>query len=381
MSGRLPKVDCAPVALALAGPVQSIDVGDLDIENALDRAADFDLVGIGRHHEDVDAFFAEGVRLFGDDGPDDDVPGVIHRACSSIPVRFGSGSQPRRHPRCRLLGCRLVGCRPQQMAVSQSRQPRRRQPQRRLSLVRRRLGRLASRRPAVVAVSGRSRSARPVGPRRRPPRPSPQFGGAGGGLSPCAVARQCGSRKHDPVRAQHVVGIELGDEDQVDPGEVTEGLVSPFVLTRQDQEHSPGKARAWRGPPRRPLVLGTSQSQLSTTATWPPAGPVRQSSPQGELDHLAWRALRIAARFGPQGHATAGVMRRTRAPLAGPAGALLPVRLGPAAGDLGPGLGALGPGAGRRQLSRDDLVHQRDVGLHAEHGRVELDGRRDDPVL
>src|SRR5262249_9397286 len=82
--------------------------------------------------------------------------------------------------------------------------------------------------------------------------------------------------------------------------------------------------------------------------------------------------------------AAAGVLRRPQRALAGPAGALLPVRLPAAAADRAPGLGGVGALPGRRLLGHDHLVHQRDVDLDAEELGRELDvpaalaGRGDD---
>src|SRR5699024_1017636 len=70
-----------------------------------------------------------------------------------------------------------------------------------------------------------------------------------------------------------------------------------------------------------------------------------------------------------------GVLRCTDRPLAGPSGALLPVRLGSTAGDLSPGPAAMRPLPGRRLLSDNDLVDQRYVRLHPEDvlGQVDVD--------
>src|SRR5690606_21224053 len=71
---------------------------------------------------------------------------------------------------------------------------------------------------------------------------------------------------------------------------------------------------------------------------------------------------------------TAGELRRTGRALTGAAGALLPVRLLAAAGDLAAGLRLVRALATRGQLRHHDLVDQRHVDLRAEDVLGKLDG-------
>src|SRR5690606_19352300 len=84
----------------------------------------------------------------------------------------------------------------------------------------------------------------------------------------------------------------------------------------------------------------------------------------------------VAAGLGPEGDAAAPPLGGADRALPGPAGALLAPGLGPAAGHLGPGLGRLGAGAAGGELGRDDLVHDRDVGLDGEQRVVDVDRAR-----
>ena len=102
-------------------------------------------------------------------------------------------------------------------------------------------------------------------------------------------------------------------------------------------------------------------------------GAVAERRAQGQLDHLLRGLLVVLARLRAVGDATAAAVRRPDRALAGVAGALLLERLLAAAADLGAGLGALRAAAASGQLGRDDLVHQRHVGLHAEHAVVEVE--------
>ena len=92
------------------------------------------------------------------------------------------------------------------------------------------------------------------------------------------------------------------------------------------------------------------------------------------LDHLLRRLLVVLAGLRAVGHTTTGELRRPDRALPGIAGALLGVRLGATTPHLGPGLGALRARAAGGELRRDDLVHERNVGLDAEHLVVQFNG-------
>src|SRR5690606_9297521 len=106
------------------------------------------------------------------------------------------------------------------------------------------------------------------------------------------------------------------------------------------------------------------------------ARPVGQRTAQRGRLHLLRGALVVLARRRAVHDATTGELRRPDRTLAGPAGALLPVRLAATTADLAAGLGVVRTLPGGGQLRRDDLVHQRHVGLHVEDLRGQLDGAR-----
>ena len=77
----------------------------------------------------------------------------------------------------------------------------------------------------------------------------------------------------------------------------------------------------------------------------------------------------------PEDHAAATPVRCADGTLTSTAGALLTERLLAAAADHAAGLGLMGAGTPGRTLHADNLVHDRNVRLDAEHGIGEL-GRR-----
>src|SRR5262249_15042057 len=79
-----------PVALALAGAVEGVHLGDLDVEDALHGVADLGLGGRGVDLEGVDPGLHEGVGLLAHHRSDDDVTGVLH--LSSLPSSSASVS-------------------------------------------------------------------------------------------------------------------------------------------------------------------------------------------------------------------------------------------------------------------------------------------------
>ena len=109
------------------------------------------------------------------------------------------------------------------------------------------------------------------------------------------------------------------------------------------------------------------------TTTRSRGGPVGQGRVQGQAHHLLGRLLGVGPRLGPESDAAPDELGRPGRTLPGPAGALLPVGLGPASPDLGPGLRRLGPSPGRGQLGRHHLVEDGSVRLDAEDLGVELD--------
>ena len=76
VSGALAEGRLLAVALALARPVERVDLDHVDAEDRLDRLADLDLVGVGGDDEGVDALVEQGVGLLRHDRPEDDVTWV-----------------------------------------------------------------------------------------------------------------------------------------------------------------------------------------------------------------------------------------------------------------------------------------------------------------
>ena len=102
-------------------------------------------------------------------------------------------------------------------------------------------------------------------------------------------------------------------------------------------------------------------------------GPVGQGTAQRGGLHLLRRLLRVRPRYGPVHDAAAGELRRPNGALPGPAGALLPVRLLPAAANVAAGLGGVGALPGRGLLRHDYLVDQRHVHLRVKDVRRQVD--------
>ena len=205
--------------------------------------------------------------------------------------------------------------------------------------------------------------------------------GAFGGRPPCwagarrpasaarAVAGLAGQRgvgEHDPVVAQDVVGVELGrpagsGRSWRFPNERS-AIPSSGPRTTSTRPSSSSAARAATAS----LVFGAVEGPVVDEGHPALGGPVRQGRDERQADHLLGGPLAVGAGLRAEGDPAADPLRRTGRALAGPARALLPERLGPAAGHLGPGLGGLGAGPGRRQLGGDHLVQHGRVGDDAE---------------
>ncbi len=121
------------------------------------------------------------------------------------------------------------------------------------------------------------------------------------------------------------------------------------------------------------LVFGSLETPRVDDDDLAVGGTIAERRTQSELDHLLGGLLVVLARLRAVGDATTAHVRRTAGALAGVAGALLLERLLATAADFGAGLGALRATATSGQLGGDDLVHQRHVGLHAEHLVVEVE--------
>ena len=179
----------------------------------------------------------------------------------------------------------------------------------------------------------------------------------------------------DPVVAEHVVGVELADLDQLHLGEVAEraGRRRLSEAVDDDERRDP-RRRARRARALASLVFGASKPQPSTTTTLPSLA--RSDSAERAASLIIFFGVRwaYAARLGAEGDATAGVVRGVRRALAGVAGALLAVRLGAAAADLAAGLGATAcRRAGAASWAVTTWCMSGHVGLDAEDGVVELD--------
>src|SRR5690606_1733229 len=176
------------------------------------------------------------------------------------------------------------------------------------------------------------------------------------------------------VADEHVVGVELAGLDQVHPGLVAQRQPVEPVVALQHHQHPRGVGHRVEGGQRR-LGRGPVAGEEPLDDVHP-AGPgaVGEGPAQRRGLHLLRRALAVAARHRAVDHAAAGELGRPDGAVPGATGALLAVRLGAAAADLTAGLGLVGPLAGGRQLRHDHLVHERDVGLHVEDLRRQVDG-------
>ena len=191
-------------------------------------------------------------------------------------------------------------------------------------------------------------------------------------LDDFAAAGQRGVREDDVVAAQHVVGVELAALDQLHFGQVEEALDGVGVV---DVDHDQRLAFDAESAEQLLGVLGLRRVETPRIDDDDLAvgRPVAERRAQRELDHLLRGLLVVLARLRAVGDATAAHVRRAAGALAGVTGALLLERLPATAANLGSRLGALRTTAASGQLSGDDLVHQRHVGLHAEHRLVEVE--------
>ena len=157
----------------------------------------------------------------------------------------------------------------------------------------------------------------------------------------------------DVVGDQHVVGVELVGVEEVHRSDVAQAL--PASARRRAR---PPRARACArtrpassgdgGLGRRRVALDQAADHVDPAV----AGPVGEGAAQGGGLHLLRRPLGVVARLRAVDDATAGELRRAGRALAGPAGALLAVRLAATTADLAAGLGACACPGGRRPAGR-----------------------------
>ena len=182
-----------------------------------------------------------------------------------------------------------------------------------------------------------------------------------------------GLGEQDVVGAQHVVGVELVDGQDVDVGQVAHRLHRHEVGAVEHDEHvlAVGQTREQRGRGlgRGGVAGGDRLDDVDAVVT----GPVGEGTAQGGGLHLLGGPLGVVTRLRAVDDATAGELRGAGRTLTGAAGALLLVGLATATADLGPGLRRVRALTGGRELADDDLVDQRDVGLHVEDLGGELD--------
>ncbi len=179
--------------------------------------------------------------------------------------------------------------------------------------------------------------------------------------------------EHDPLVAEHVVGVEFARADDLHARDVAEAQGRRGVVTTDDHE---GRAGDAEGVERHLGGLGLRRVDAPAVDDDDLAlvGPVGQGRLERQLHHLLRGLLVVLAGLRPEGDATTAEVRSADRALASVAGALLGVGLAAATAHFGAGLGALRAGAAGGELGRDDLVHHRDVGLDAEHVVVDLDG-------
>src|SRR6266496_1905642 len=172
------------------------------------------------------------------------------------------------------------------------------------------------------------------------------------------------------IADQHVIGVELAGRDQVHARHVAQALPGELVgpvghdqdvrAARRGAEHR-GEHRV--SGLRARLVAADEAADDVHPAMARPVG--ERPAQRGGL-HLLRGALRIGPRHRAVHHAAAGELRCADRALAGPPGALLPVRLPAAAPDGAAGLGGMRALARGRLLRHHDLVDQRHVHLRVE---------------
>src|SRR4029079_16519750 len=194
----------------------------------------------------------------------------------------------------------------------------------------------------------------------------------GGLLDDLAGTGQGGVGEEHVVAAQHVVGVELATLDQLNFRQVQETLDRVGVVDVDDDQRLAVDAE---GTQQLLGVLGLRSLEAPGIDDDDLAvgGAITEGRPQRRFDHLLRCLLVVLTGLGTVGHTATAHVRRPAGALAGIARALLLERLLAATTDLGTGLGALGATAACRELRRDDLVHQRNVWLHAEHAVVEVE--------
>src|SRR5690606_36106961 len=186
---------------------------------------------------------------------------------------------------------------------------------------------------------------------------------------------ESGLGEHHVVVVQDVVGVQLARVEQVHVLQVPQAQPGGLLLVAV--EHHQNLLGLGPVAQRRLGLLGArllpadhvrDDVQLART------DPVGESAAQGLALHLLRGPLRVVARLRTMHRATTDELRGADRALAGVAGALLAVRLLATTRHHSAGLGGVRTLPGCRQLRHDDLVQQRNAGLHVEDLGGQLDG-------
>ena len=222
VSGRLPTRFERRLRLRLPLRLSGVHLDDLDAEDRLDGVVDLGLGGVGVDEERVDVLLDQRVALLAHDRLDDDVAGVLHLPSSS------SAS-----PSPSTVG-RLV----------------------------------ASASASSAAVRARAGSVRPIGRRR--------LSGRRRAAWPCG--------EHDPVVAQHVVGVELADARAAAPRAGCGSSRTTLSSSRPHDDQRPC--------PRAPSAASAALRVLGARGVEAPARRRRRTLPSAARSDSAERSAR-----------------------------------------------------------------------------------------
>ena len=173
----------------------------------------------------------------------------------------------------------------------------------------------------------------------------------------------------DVVRVQLVAGAARGRSGGCERScaDLVVALEDDENVLRRGDAGRAARPRPWSRAPRR---AARRLDDVQAAA----ASAVGEGTEQSCGDHLLGGALRVVARVWSVDDATAGHLRSADRALTSATGSLLLERLAAGTGDLAATLRVVRALAGGSELRDDDLVDQRDVGLHVEELGGELDG-------
>ena len=188
-------------------------------------------------------------------------------------------------------------------------------------------------------------------------------------FSSCAARDEglvSGLGEDNVIGNEHVVGVELVNVEHVQVYDVADAQCGNVVGALDDDQQIPAVRHSGQSSHCNLGGRLGAGNQFSDDVDTAVACTVRQGAAQCSSLHLLGGALAVVARGGTVDNATAGHVRGADGTLTGTAGTLLCERLAACTGYFGAVLGLVGTLAGSSELSDNNLVQQRHVGLYVE---------------